>query len=255
MLIDNQSYRSSLSCNRRVRTLVLHYTAIDFSYSIKALTGESVSAHYLIPDLYDKSYHAAGFNDMRIFNLVDEQERAWHAGVSYWDGRTNINDTSIGIEIVNLAEQPQGKLCFPPYPDEQVEAIIALLKNILPRYPDISPTHVIGHSDIAIGRKIDPGPMFPWQQLYKHGIGAWYDLNDVQHYSEKYANELPEKAQILKMLATYGYKVSDATTKTGYAALIRAFQLHFRPDTYDGRLDTETAAILAALLKKYKNCP
>ncbi|WP_208431946.1 N-acetylmuramoyl-L-alanine amidase, partial [Bartonella bovis] len=101
--IDYNSYRSVKSFNRRVRFLVMHYTSINFKDSIIALTGSAVSAHYLVPDPSEKTYVEAGFKDMRIFNLVDENERAWHAGVSSWAGRSNLNDTSIGIEIVNLA--------------------------------------------------------------------------------------------------------------------------------------------------------
>ncbi|MDD9162560.1 N-acetylmuramoyl-L-alanine amidase, partial [Aliivibrio sp. S4MY4] len=147
--IDYNSYRSVSSYNRRVRFLVMHYTAIDFSASINALTGKeaNASAHYLVPDPLDASYQEAGFNDMRIFNLVDENERAWHAGVSSWAGRNGLNDTSIGIEIVNEASDDQGVFVFPLYSPTQIQALISLSKNILQRYPDISPTNVIGHSD------------------------------------------------------------------------------------------------------------
>ncbi len=91
---------------------------------------------------------------MRIFNLVDENERAWHAGVSYWDGRNNLNDTAIGIETVNLATDNDGVFTFPPYNVTQIAAIKALASNILYRFPDITPVNVVGHSDIAPGRKV-----------------------------------------------------------------------------------------------------
>ena len=99
--IDYNSYRSVASFGHRVRFLVLHYTAQNFADSVKSLTGKSVSAHYLVPDPSEATYQAAGFSGVRIFNLVDENERAWHAGTSQWGTRSNINDTSIGIEIVN----------------------------------------------------------------------------------------------------------------------------------------------------------
>ncbi len=249
--IDYNNYRAVKSFNRRVRFIVFHYTALNFSGSVKALTGSSVSAHYLIPDPSDKTYTDAGFRDMRIFNLVDENERAWHAGVSTWAGRSNLNDTSIGIETVNLATDNNGKLIFPPYHPDQIKAFIQLAGNILSRYPDISPVNVVGHSDISPGRKSDPGAMFPWQTLYEAGIGAWYNDADKQHYESRFSSTLPPKADIITKLSRYGYHTSKANTNEGYRGLIRAFQLHFRQKKYDGVIDIETAAILYALTDKY----
>lgn len=155
--IDYNSYRSVASFGHRVRFLVLHYTAQNFADSVKSLTGKSVSAHYLVPDPTEATYQAAGFSGVRIFNLVDENERAWHAGSSQWGTRSNINDTSIGIEIVNLASGDGGNITFPPFNPQQIEAVTQLAQNILQRYPDISPVNVVAHSDIAPGRKSDPG--------------------------------------------------------------------------------------------------
>ncbi|WP_455473872.1 N-acetylmuramoyl-L-alanine amidase [Bartonella sp. B30(2025)] len=249
--IDYNSYRSVKSFNRRIRFLIMHYTAINFEESIIALTGEKVSSHYLVPDPSEQTYIEAGFKDMRIFNLVDENERAWHAGVSSWAGRSNLNDTSIGIEIVNLAIEKGGKFVFPPYNPIQIDAIKELALNILQRYPDIMPTYVVGHSDIAIGRKVDPGAAFPWKKLYEAGVGAWYDDEKKCHYIGQFSKELPVKADVLDKLRRYGYDISMAETDAGYNALIKAFQLHFRQDNYDGILDAETAAILYALVDKY----
>ncbi|KEG19635.1 N-acetylmuramoyl-L-alanine amidase [Bartonella bacilliformis] len=247
--IDYNSYRSIKSFNRRVRFLVLHYTAIDFAMSITALTGANVSAHYLIPDPLEKTYIEAGFKDMRIFNLVDENERAWHAGVSSWAGHTNLNDTSIGIEIVNLATGVPGG--FPPYNPIQIDAVKELGSNILQRYPDIVPTNVVAHSDIAPTRKSDPGPSFPWKELYRVGIGAWYDDDLKEKYQATFLKNIPPQSEIIAQLRQYGYDTSIANTESGYKALIRAFQMHFRQETYDGILDSETAAILYALVEKY----
>ncbi|EJF82561.1 N-acetylmuramoyl-L-alanine amidase [Candidatus Bartonella washoeensis] len=306
--IDYNSYRSVKSFNRRIRFLVMHYTSIDFKGSITALTGSAVSAHYLVPDPSEKTYLEAGFKDMRIFNLVDENERAWHAGVSSWAGRNNLNDTSIGIEIVNLAtghtdcfeetyieagfkdmrgfspvdRNKSEATCvrlpsegsnlndkvvklgtidlatynneaftFPPYNPIQIDAVKELALNILQRYPDIIPTDVVGHSDIAIGRKSDPGAAFPWKELYEAGIGAWYDDELKDHYQKQFCKSLPDKADILAKLKQYGYDTLVACTERGYRDLIRAFQLHFRQENYDGVLDTETAAIIYALVDKY----
>lgn len=249
--IDYNSYRSIKGFNRRVRFLVMHYTAANFKSSITTLTGHSVSAHYLIPDPSDQTYSDAGFKNMRIFNLVDENERAWHAGVSYWAGRYNLNDTAIGIENVNLATDENGDFNFPPYNQTQIEAIKQLALNILQRYPDISPVNVVGHSDISPGRKSDPGAAFPWKALYDEGIGAWYDENTKQKYCAQFAVNLPSRANVLVKLKRYGYDTAAGNTDNGFKNLIRAFQLHFRPEIYNGSLDVETAAILFALVEKY----
>lgn len=174
MFAINNCYRAK-AFNNRIRFLILHYTAANFSSSIGALTGPGVSAHYLIPDISDPTYIKAGFSDQQIFSLVDENHRAWHAGVSQWADRSNLNDTSIGIEVVNQATDDQGKFTFPPYHPQQIAAIEQLAKDILKRYPDITPRHVLGHSDISIGRKSDPGAAFPWHALYLKGVGAWFD--------------------------------------------------------------------------------
>lgn len=251
-ITDYNSFRAVKSFNSRVRFLVLHYTAENFAGSIKSLTGDNVSVQYLVPDITDESYIQAGFKDMQIFNLVDENARAWHAGVSSWAERTNLNDTSIGIEIVNLASDKGGLWNFPPYPAVQIAAVKQLAANILQRYPDISPVNVVAHSDIAPTRKSDPGPMFPWLELYEEGIGAWYDTDTKKKFIEEFTDEgLPTKADIVTHFGTYGYDATIANSEAGYRSLVRAFQLHFRPNNYDGEVDIETAAILYALVEKY----
>lgn len=251
--IDYNAYRAVKGYGRRVRFLILHYTAENFVTSAKLLAGDGkVSAHYLVPDPTEQTYIDAGYKDMRIFNLVDEYDRAWHAGVSFWAGRTNINDSSIGVEIVNLASEKDGKLVFPPFNPTQIDAVKELAHNVMQRYPDISPVHVLGHSDVAPGRKKDPGAAFPWKLLFDEGIGAWYDdATKVAYLSQFEQSGLPERSDLLAHFATYGYGVAAAATDAGFHDLVQAFQLHFRQEKYDGVMDLETAAILYALVEKY----
>ncbi len=183
---------------------------------------------------------------------MDENKRAWHAGVSSWGNRNNLNDTSIGVEIVNLAADHQGTFTFPPYSPQQIEAVEQLALDILGRYPDISPVNVVAHSDIAAGRKSDPGPMFPWHALYLKGIGAWFDDCTQQSFLQAYrCVGVPAREHLLGLFRKYGYDTTAATTGMGFQRLVRAFQLHFRPAKHDGVMDIETAANLAALVKKY----
>ncbi|AWK14440.1 N-acetylmuramoyl-L-alanine amidase [Candidatus Fukatsuia symbiotica] len=252
--IDNNSYRSKGFNSRKgsqVRFLVMHYTASNFLASVSALTGQSVSVHYLVPNPVDPTYISTRFKELKIFNLVDEKERAWHAGVSAWENHTNLNNSTIGIEIVNEASEIRGVFTFLPYNDAQIEAVKQLALSILQRYPDISPTHVVGHSDISLGRKSDPGATFPWFKLYEAGIGAWHDATTKCQYIDQYRKTSPSKETTLALFKKYGYNVSQATTPEGFKALVRAFQLHFRPYNYDGVMDIETSAILAALVEKY----
>jgi N-acetyl-anhydromuramyl-L-alanine amidase AmpD len=253
MIIDTTSYRAR-AVESRVQFLVLHYTVGNFALSVAELTGPRVSVHYVVPDPTDLSYRDAGFTGVRVFGLTDEQSLAHHAGVSSWRGRSNLNDTSIGIEIVNTAHDGQGgEIIFVPYNPEQIKTVKALAADILQRYPAIVPVNVVGHSDIAPTRKSDPGPLFPWQELYAAGIGAWYDEPAKARYAQQYSLSGVDPRDVVHKLGRYGYDVSAATDAAGIRAVLRAFQMHFRPSKYDGVLDVETAAILAALVEKY--CP
>lgn len=251
MYIDNTTYRATVF-DSRIRFLVMHYTVGNFAQSVLDLTGPKVSVQYLAPDPTDASYIAAGFTGVRLFNLVDEANRAYHAGVSSWRGRTNLNDTSIGIEIVNTAHDGEGgQIVFVPYNADQIEAVKELAADIVKRYPTIVPVNVVGHSDIAPMRKSDPGPLFPWFELYQAGIGAWYDEDAKSRFATQYASSGVDPRDVVQNLGKYGYDTSAATDPDGVKALLRAFQMHFRQSTYDGVLDIETAAIAAALVEKY----
>jgi len=230
----------------------LHYTALDNEKSIRVLTQQSVSSHYLVSDL----------DDHEIYQLVDENKRAYHAGISSWKNSNNLNDSSIGIEIVNTGYivDSLGKRQFQAFPEHQIEKIAVLVKDISKRYM-IPPTNILAHSDIAPTRKQDPGPLFPWKTLYeKHQIGMWYDEDKKQEFYPSALEDtttLYEDASFIRKVQstfkTFGYDIQitgmwDKQTKS----VIEAFQYHFRPENYDGILDAETWSILQALAQKYK---
>ena len=223
------------SQSSRVEVIVLHYTSSNNQVSLKVLSQKNVSSHYLITD---------GARP-RIYQLVDENQRAWHAGISQWCGRTYLNANSIGIELVN--EGPNGAL-WAPYPPSQIKVLAALLQDIIKRHR-IKSVNIVGHSDVAPQRKIDPGPLFPWKQLANAGIGRWYDESAAAlHQNDFERNGLPDTLWIQQQLSLAGYSVPDSgmldpATKNA----IRVFQMHYRPSRYDGEPDAQTLAILRAL--------
>ena len=255
----------SANQNSRVSIIVIHHTTSNFEDSYYVLTeptSRPVSSHYLIPEPDDPTY---GKSKLRVHQLVDENRRAWHAGVSHWGGKDGINDQSIGIELVNRTwchaseetKDPETgypeRICFyPDFDDGQLALLTDLLGDILERHPDISPTHIVGHSDVAPDRKIDPGPRFPWERLAKLGYGAWFDDETVIRYWERFLREPLPLINIQNALATYGYGIEptgedDEQTRN----VLRAFQLHFRPYLVTREADVETTAILFALIEKY----
>jgi N-acetylmuramoyl-L-alanine amidase len=247
-----KTYFPAIAQNFRQKYLILHYTALPDDKSITVLTQQAVSAHYLVNNT----------GDNEIYQLVDENKRSYHAGVSAWRADKNLNDTSIGIEIVNMGYTADsiGKRVFVPFNDAQVKKVAALAKDIITRY-QIPPTNVLAHSDIAPTRKQDPGPMFPWKKLYdEYQIGMWYDEAVKQSFYDlatstdfqlKY-NDPSFIFNVQTLLQKFGYaldlsgKWDDSTKKT-----IEAFQYHFRPQNYDGIMDAETFSILQALIQKY----
>lgn len=222
----------------RARFLVLHYTVSDRANSIKILTQQEVSAHYLVTDDPVPT----------IYNLVDERNAAWHAGNSSWKNFTQLNNSSIGIEIVNPGwkDTPNGRV-YAPFNQAQVDALIPLVRDIVTRH-HIAPENVLGHSDIAPLRKQDPGPMFPWRQLAAAGLVTWPDANRVAAIVPIFQAQLPPVAWYQKKLATWGYGlvqsgVWDEQTRT----VLAAFQMKYRPANIAGVPDVETAALLEAL--------
>ncbi len=255
----------SVNQNSRIQFLVLHFTSQPFDESMRLLTQRTdrpVSVHYLVPEPGDATYPR---KDLRIHRLVPEHRRAWHAGQSFWNGNVALNGASIGIEVVNQSscestnpaaeiQTPDMQSCtFRDYPEAQIQLVIELAKDILDRHPDIDPVDVVGHSDIAPSRRLDPGPTFPWKRLYEHGIGAWYDDSTVDAYRRRFADSPPSIEVLQRGLRAYGYSVQETgelDVQTRFA--LRAFQMHFRASSFDGLPDPESTAILFALLEKYR---
>lgn len=229
----------SANYDSRIQFVVVHYTSASLERSLQLLTHGDVSSHYLIGD--DKS--------ATIYKLMDENQRAWHAGESQWQGRTWLNSSSIGIEIVNpgYKDTPTGRLWY-PYSEAQIQSLITLLKDISQRN-GISPRHIIGHSDIAPLRKLDPGPLFPWKRLADEGLGLWPNEQAVARQQAVFnTNPLPEVGWFQAQLARLGY----ATPQTGELDVatrhvLAAFQMHYRPARFDGTPDAQTAALLLVL--------
>jgi N-acetylmuramoyl-L-alanine amidase len=219
-----------------VDMLVLHYTGMQTGEA--ALTrmcdpAAKVSAHYMVEE------------DGRIFRLVPEDRRAWHAGVSSWRGHRDINARSIGIEIVN----PGHEFGYRDFPKPQITALVALSRRILGRYP-IPARNVVGHSDVAPARKTDPGERFPWLTLAKAGIGLWPAPVRLRTTAKAFDAGATDSAiaNAQSLLQCYGYAIDvtgildDPTLQT-----LVAFQRHFRPSRIDGLLDVETAALIEAV--------
>lgn len=220
------------------RLVILHYTGMaSAEKAIDWLAREEsrVSCHYVIDE--------AG----RITQLVQEGLRAWHAGVSYWHGETDINSHSIGIEIHN-AGHADG---YPDFPARQIGAVIALTRDICARHT-IPPQGVLGHSDVAISRKIDPGEKFPWARLARDGVGHWVRPSriapDDPGSDIGAAGAHVDEARAL--LRAYGYDVqAHGPFDEQMRKAVQAFQRHFRPQRYDGRLDRSTLSTLRRLVQ------
>ncbi|TWH71334.1 N-acetylmuramoyl-L-alanine amidase [Azomonas agilis] len=234
--IDTQY--QAMGQDSRVQFIVLHYTSGDFPTSLATLTKGQVSSHYLISD------HPA-----KVYQLVDEQRRAWHAGDSFWQGRTWLNSSSIGIELVNLGYQMDGagQRLWYPFPEEQIEHLIVLLKDIMARHR-LKPGAIVAHSDIAPARKVDPGPLFPWKRLAEAGLIPWPAPAQVSEWQQRFSHQLPSVRWYQESLSRFGYKVPqhgilDKETR----AVLAAFQMRYRPARFDGEPDAETGALLTVL--------
>jgi len=206
-----------------VDVLVLHYTELPLKESLDILCDAGrplrVSAHYVLAE------------EGAVYRLVPEDRVAWHAGRSHWHGRDLLNGTSIGIEIVNLHGDRHD------YPPVQIEALIALCRGIIARHPAIAARNVVGHSDVAPKRKIDPGLRFPWSTLARAGVGLWPRTGAA-----------PLEGDMQAALQRFGYPRPDEANDLAASDVIASFQRRFRPACADGVADPETRALLADLL-------
>ncbi len=240
---------------RPVDLVVLHYTGMqDCETAVRRLTDPApvagafpgpwqernapadapiprVSAHYVLAE------------DGVVYRVVAEEHRAWHAGVAHWQGEGDVNSRAIGIEIVNGGHD----FDLPDFPDAQIEALILLLRDILSRW-SLSPSRVVGHSDVAPERKLDPGEKFPWKRLADAGVSIWPGVAFLPPSGADPTIAMQER------LAAIGYGVHatghvDGPTKFAIAA----FQRRFRPSLIDGVVDDETRDLIAAVAHKVRS--
>ncbi len=207
---------------RRPDLVVIHHTSDDTAErALQTLADpvRQVSAHYLVG------------RDGAIWQLVDERKRAWHAGVSHWGASSDVNSESIGIELDNDGDEP--------FPDVQIQALLALLGDLKARY-DIPTANFVGHADVAPDRKVDPSRWFPWQTLAIYGFGLW---------CESPPSEAPPGFDAILALQALGYDVSAPD------AAIRAFDLHYGEGDGTGTLTDHARAVLACLVEEARKTP
>jgi N-acetylmuramoyl-L-alanine amidase len=217
----------------RVDMLVLHYTGMaSAAAALDRLCDPAarVSAHYLVEE------------NGAIWRLISDERRAFHAGRSCWAGEIDLNHVSIGIEIVN----PGHEWGYRPFPEQQMAAIEQLCRDLLSRYP-IPPQRIVGHSDVAPDRKSDPGELFDWPRLARAGVGIWPHPAPNLARGRGRGVGVVERAAALADLARIGYCVTPGEE----AVALAAFQRRFRPERWDGRLDTETVKRLAEVRAAY----
>ena len=215
--------------------IVLHYTGMKSAKAALEHLCDSkaeVSAHYVIQE-NGKTHH-----------LVPDDKRAWHAGKSFWSGQTDINSASIGIEIVN----PGHEFGYHEFPEKQINAVIKLCQKLMEQY-DISPARVLGHSDVAITRKIDPGHLFPWAKLAQDNVGLWPLPTEMDYQAAE--DIILNDDALHELLSAFGYNYEPPLNET-----IRAFHRHYAPEKFSSCDDTPdepdiaTAAKLLSLIRQ-----
>lgn len=236
LVVDRIESPNHNARKREISLLVLHYTGMDTAEAaIDRLCDPQagVSAHYVVCE------------DGRTLQLVDEDKRAWHAGLGVWAGETDINSASIGVEIVN------GGHCWglPEFPRAQIDAVISLCEAIQARWK-IPASGVIGHSDMAPERKLDPGERFPWARLADYAIGVWPEPVSAGH-GLRHGPDFGEGEDLKALqddLGRIGYALqADGVFSPRTRTVVAAFQRRFRPDHVDGLIDAQTADLIQAV--------
>lgn len=219
--------------------ILLHYTGMktgdEALHRLTALASK-VSSHYVV------------FEDGRIVQCVAEERRAWHAGESSWAGETDINSRSIGVEIVN----PGHEFGYSDFPLRQIAAVISLCKSITTRRGPISADRILAHSDVAPGRKMDPGEKFPWGLLSESGVGHWVRAAplDLEGAGLKPGARGESVVRLQRTLRSYGYGISETGSyDDATREVVAAFQRHFRQARVDGIADPSTLLTLRALIE------
>lgn len=214
--------------------LLLHYTGMETMQAARDRLSDpqsKVSAHYLVDE------------DGTVFDLVPEDKRAWHAGVSYWAGESDINSASIGVEIVN----PGHEFGYRPFPLEQMQAVLTLCQGVQMRH---NIKRVLAHSDVAPERKQDPGELFDWHWLAEGGVGLWPD--PTQEEFEQAKDIALRDYDVMKLFTAYGYNPSAA-----YIDIVSAFHRHYLPQTFlaetQGIVHVKTVASLLSLIRQSQN--
>ena len=229
--------------HKAIDMLILHYTGMA--------TGQAALARLCHPSA-EVSCHYLVWENGAIDQLVLESRRAWHAGKSAWAGHHDINSASIGIEIVNVGHtEVNGQtLAPPPYPPAQIAAVIALCQDITTRHT-IPKRNVLAHSDVAPGRKVDPGENFPWHALAAEGVGHFVPPAPITDGAAMSKGTLgPPVMALQHMLQSYGYGVEvNGVYDARLEATVAAFQRHFRPARVDGAADKSTLATLKQLME------
>lgn len=241
-----------------VKYLIMHYTVCNFPQTVNLFTANKdnnrVSAHYVISE---KDDHIAGG---KLLQVVPDEMRAWHAGVSRWGTYQNLNPVSLGIEYVNkgFTDKHEGDKVYYPFDEDQIKTSGLMSRQIVQEY-NIAPQNVLGHQDIAPSRKSDPGPLFPWAKLYnEYGVGAWLDENEMneddimrKYHPERPSPETPDLDVLLEIVSSYGYPTETATDTN----IVNAFKAHFSanqsPELCDGKIRKEDMFWAWAIEAKY----